>query len=133
MTEAEDTMLEYTKLILNKVSFNQDLFRKELKKAKRWLNLSELVELQRWCVINYSHNHRTIIEEVFVNAAWLNVFLTIFSSRHGWIVNKQPCYPMQKVTLLTDYTVLFYGVDRLFVNLFSGDRNSSRHEIVNIF
>ena len=44
------SMLEYTKLILEKVSFDSKLFEKELTKAIRYLIEPELRELERWCM-----------------------------------------------------------------------------------
>lgn len=41
-------MLEYTKTILQKVSFDAKLFSKELKKAISRLLPSEIEELKRW-------------------------------------------------------------------------------------
>ena len=38
-------MLEYSKTILQKVSFNRDLFKKELNKAIRFLKREEIVML----------------------------------------------------------------------------------------
>ena len=44
------TMLEYFKVILQKVSFDQNLFGQELKKAIRDLVTEEAQELKKWCV-----------------------------------------------------------------------------------
>lgn len=44
------TMLEYTKTVLQKVSFDARLFSRELKKALKNLLPSELTELKRWLV-----------------------------------------------------------------------------------
>jgi len=41
-------MLDYQKEILEKVSFDQELFSKELKKSYQWLKPSELSELLSW-------------------------------------------------------------------------------------
>jgi len=41
-------MIEYTKSILEKVSFNQELFLKEYKKAVLWLSTEEAAELKEW-------------------------------------------------------------------------------------
>lgn len=43
-------MLEYTKTVLQKVSFDARLFSRELKKAIERLLPSELVELKHWLV-----------------------------------------------------------------------------------
>ncbi len=42
------SFLEYTKLILEKVSFNPSLFKKEFQKAQALLNRSERHELRLW-------------------------------------------------------------------------------------
>lgn len=42
------SMLEYVKTILNKVSFDRRLFRKEYKKSHGWLTSAELNELRSW-------------------------------------------------------------------------------------
>lgn len=41
-------MLEYTKMVLQKVSFNMGLFRRELKKASKRLLPYEIEELMIW-------------------------------------------------------------------------------------
>lgn len=46
-------MLEYSKLILRKVSFDSSLFEKELKKSLNYLMPEEIVELLRWVKIHY--------------------------------------------------------------------------------
>ena len=43
-------MLEYTKTVLQKVSFDAQLFSRELKKALKTLLPKELDELKRWLV-----------------------------------------------------------------------------------
>ncbi|MFN8334554.1 MAG: hypothetical protein U0U09_05455 [Cyclobacteriaceae bacterium] len=42
------SMLEYMKTVLNKVSFDRRLFRKEYKKSHSWLTSTELTELKNW-------------------------------------------------------------------------------------
>lgn len=44
------TMLEYCKMILQKVSFDPSLFRMELHKALKELLAEEVQELKQWCV-----------------------------------------------------------------------------------
>lgn len=46
-------MLEYSKLILQKISFNNHLFCKELKKFLQWLNIDDKLVLISWCKKNY--------------------------------------------------------------------------------
>lgn len=47
-------MLEYSKIILAKVSFDPYLFKKELIKAIQCLNRNEAEELVKWIKMNYS-------------------------------------------------------------------------------
>ena len=58
-------MLEYTKTILRKVSFDSELFTKELKKSLKWLNEEDINNLYLWLVENYYHSHKSIINEMF--------------------------------------------------------------------
>lgn len=58
-------MLKYTKTVLQKVSFNKDLFKKELQKSLRWLRKEEIIVLQTWCVINFGTMYMDVINEVF--------------------------------------------------------------------
>lgn len=58
-------MLEYVKTILQKVSFDTSLFRKELQKSIEWLTKSEQVELKTWLIGSFQGDHRKIIKEVF--------------------------------------------------------------------
>ena len=58
-------MLEYTKTILKKVSFDARLFEKELKKALKTLVNDELQELKRWCYATFSDRYVFILEKYF--------------------------------------------------------------------
>jgi hypothetical protein len=60
-------MLDYVKLILEKVSFDSSLFEKELKKAKKELHFSELYELKQWCFNNFYESHKYILDKHFVS------------------------------------------------------------------
>lgn len=42
------SMLEYSKIILSKISFDRRLFRKEYKKAFRYLDVDERIALKQW-------------------------------------------------------------------------------------
>lgn len=42
------SMLDYSKLILKCVSFDRKLFRKEYRKALRWLSPLEAISLKLW-------------------------------------------------------------------------------------
>jgi len=58
-------MLEYTKTILAKVSFDNSLFKKELQKSLRWLDNTEIEELKKWVFKAYGEKHEIAINEVF--------------------------------------------------------------------
>jgi len=58
-------MLEYYKLILQKVSFNKGLFQKELKKAVGMLKSDEVHQLKLWCLVSFSAVYEEVIREVF--------------------------------------------------------------------
>ena len=58
-------MLKYTKTVLQKVSFNKDLFKKELQKSLRWLRKDEIIVLQTWCVLHFGSIYMDVIHEVF--------------------------------------------------------------------
>ncbi|MBK7971220.1 MAG: hypothetical protein BWY67_00775 [Bacteroidetes bacterium ADurb.Bin397] len=58
-------MFEYTKEILMKVSFDRVLFRKELKKAVKWLKREERGLLMVWCITTFGHRYADIIAETF--------------------------------------------------------------------
>tara|TARA_B100000401_G_C52638339_1_gene639453 strand:- start:305 stop:490 length:186 start_codon:yes stop_codon:yes gene_type:complete len=55
-------MLELSKKILSKVSFDKRLFKKELSKSIRWLNKKEIVILKIWSLTTFSKYKGTIIE-----------------------------------------------------------------------
>lgn len=58
-------MLEMTKIVLHKVSFDPALFRKELLKALRWLKKEEALLLQAWCVAHFGNQYGGLINDVF--------------------------------------------------------------------
>lgn len=58
-------MFEYTKQILLKVSFDRMLFRKELKKAMKWLKSEERRMLMVWCLATFGQRYSDVITEVF--------------------------------------------------------------------
>tara|TARA_B100001113_G_scaffold294184_1_gene251075 strand:+ start:1902 stop:2087 length:186 start_codon:yes stop_codon:yes gene_type:complete len=57
-------MLKFCKAILEKVSFDPELFKKELYKSKRWLTNQELTKLKIWALSGFAH-YKHIILEVF--------------------------------------------------------------------
>lgn len=58
-------MLEYTKLVLRKVSFSRELFGKELRKSIKWLKKEEKLVLQSWCLITFGDIYGDVIQETF--------------------------------------------------------------------
>ena len=62
-------MLDYAKVILPKVSFSKQLFRKELVKCINWLKPSEVSELHDWCYSNFKEIYPDVLEEVFSSVA----------------------------------------------------------------
>ncbi|MEN7547541.1 hypothetical protein AAG747_06465 [Rapidithrix thailandica] len=61
-------MLDYSKLILDKVSFNRILFEKELRKAVRQLSDQEIHKLKNWCIAKYGPKYKSLILDVFDEA-----------------------------------------------------------------
>ena len=55
-------MLEFSKNILQKVSFDKKLFRKELKKSAIWLSNKEGISLKIWALTYFSQYKETILE-----------------------------------------------------------------------
>jgi hypothetical protein len=60
-------MFELSKNILQKVSFDKALFRKELTKAVKWLRPDEKTLLKVWCLATFGNQYKTEIMEVFKN------------------------------------------------------------------
>lgn len=58
-------MLELCKNVLQKVSFDKLLFKKELHKSVDWLNESELQTFKEWCIDNFDGQYLQIIMETF--------------------------------------------------------------------
>ena len=57
-------MLKFYKSILEKVSFDADLFKKELRKSTKWLTKKELSNLKIWTLSAFTQ-YKQIIKEVF--------------------------------------------------------------------
>ena len=55
-------MLEFSKKILSKVSFDKTLFKKELSKSTRWLSKQEVITLKIWALTTFSQYKNTILE-----------------------------------------------------------------------
>ena len=62
-------MLEYAKLILPKVSFSRELFRKELNKCINWVEPNQIKELHTWCYQKFQKLHPDVLAEAFAGIA----------------------------------------------------------------
>ncbi len=59
-------MLEFTKKILTSVSFDPQLFQKELYKALKWINDAEEVrKFHEWCIVEFGSKYPAIIRKAF--------------------------------------------------------------------
>ncbi|HBS85348.1 MAG: hypothetical protein A2W91_16200 [Bacteroidetes bacterium GWF2_38_335] len=59
-------MLEFSKQILEKVSFDQNLFTKELNKLIIWLNDEEEIrKLRDWCLKVFGNRYSSVITKTF--------------------------------------------------------------------
>lgn len=63
------SMLEYIKIILQKVSFDRRLFEKELKKAIKMLMPAEVKRLKLWCYEHYSSAYLPVLNNCFQSVA----------------------------------------------------------------
>ena len=61
-------MIQYIKLILEKVSFDRYLFEKELRKALNTVVPDEIIELKNWCYEKFSKQHLLILNKHFMTA-----------------------------------------------------------------
>jgi hypothetical protein len=55
-------MYEMSQLILQRVSFDKKLFRKELTKAMKWLKPKERTLLYAWCITQFGMYKDEILE-----------------------------------------------------------------------
>ena len=62
-------MLEYAKVILPKVSFSKELFRKELNKCIDWVEADQLNELYKWCYENFNETYPDVLAKAFNDIA----------------------------------------------------------------
>lgn len=56
-------LLEFQMLMLENVFEDDIVFRKELKKSKKWLNGNELIILKKWLLRKFSKTHCKSIQE----------------------------------------------------------------------
>lgn len=60
-------MLELTKKILKTVSFDAQLFQKELNKALKWItDAEEIKKFQEWCIVEFGSVYPLIIRKAFI-------------------------------------------------------------------
>lgn len=60
-------MVELTKKILRSVSFDPQLFQKELYKALKWINdAEEIRKFQEWCIMEFGGKYPKIIQKAFI-------------------------------------------------------------------
>mgnify|MGYP001793272786 CR=1 FL=1 len=60
-------MLEYAKTILVKVSFDKNIFEKELKKAIMSLLGEDLNQFRQWCYAQFYETHPQVLQRCFVS------------------------------------------------------------------
>lgn len=62
-------MLDYAKLILPKVSFSRELFRKELNKCINWVEPNQVQDLHTWCYQKFQKLYPNVLAEAFADIA----------------------------------------------------------------
>ncbi len=67
MKETTVAMLDMSKTILEKVSFDKLLFRKELSKAIKWLQPQDTMILKVWALATFGHMYKDIILDVYTS------------------------------------------------------------------
>lgn len=73
------SLLEYFKIILQKVSFDAKLFEKELRKALSQLIKADLKLLRKWCIEQFGNKYKQIISKVFSTIRFRKPKLAIVS------------------------------------------------------
>ena len=58
-------MLEHQKILLEQLSYDKHLFRKEIIKSFRWLKSYEIVQLYSWLRDRFGNTHGEVIQDVF--------------------------------------------------------------------
>jgi hypothetical protein len=58
-------MLDHQKIVLDQLSNDKDLFRKEIIKSFKWLKSYEILQLYRWLKKKYGKLHADVIKDIF--------------------------------------------------------------------
>jgi hypothetical protein len=58
-------MLDQQKIILNQLSYDKELFRREIIQSFKWLKSYEILQLHRWLKENFDKTHHDVIQEIF--------------------------------------------------------------------
>lgn len=58
-------MLEFSKKVLHKVSFDRSLFEKELRKALKWIKKEEQLIFKTWCLATFGGMYSDVIMKTF--------------------------------------------------------------------
>ncbi len=58
-------MLDHQKIILEQLSYDKELFRKEIVKSFKWLKSYEIIMLHNWLKENFGTTHADVIQEIF--------------------------------------------------------------------
>jgi hypothetical protein len=58
-------MLESRKLLLEKLCYDKDLFRKEILKSFKFLKSYEIIKLREWLKRNFAKTHADVIRDIF--------------------------------------------------------------------
>jgi hypothetical protein len=58
-------MLDHQKFVLEQLSSDKELFRKEIIKSFKWLKSYEILQLYRWLKRKYGRTHADVINEIF--------------------------------------------------------------------
>ena len=58
-------MFELQKMVLENVSEDRNLFKKEIMKSFQWLESYEIDQLYKWLIANYGETHKEEISNAF--------------------------------------------------------------------
>ncbi len=61
-------MVELSKHVLQKVSFDRELFKKELRKSLKWIKPEEWVPFKAWCLATFGTKYPDVIADTFDSA-----------------------------------------------------------------